>query len=113
MYFTDQKSLKRVVYLNVYSNEPFSFEVPPVISSVSESTAQFLVAEKLSSTPIAEGEILAVMDHVKPPSQPSLLKRVLCPGRSALSIEEQKIFQSLDCLNQKLQSKLDNKENAT
>ncbi|XP_032908764.1 centrosomal protein of 126 kDa isoform X2 [Catharus ustulatus] len=71
---------------------------------VSESTAQFLVAEKLSSTPIAEGEILAVMDHVKPPSQPSLLKRVLCPGRSALSIEEQKIFQSLDCLNQKLQN---------
>ncbi|NXR26195.1 CE126 protein, partial [Cinclus mexicanus] len=71
---------------------------------VSESTAQFLVAEKLASTPIAEGEILAAMDHVKPASQPSLLKRAPCPVRSALSIEEQKIFQSLDCLNQKLQS---------
>lgn len=71
------------------------------------------MAEKLSSTPIAEGEILAAMDPVKPPSQPSLRKRALCPGRSALSIEEQKIFQSLDCLNQKLQSKLNNKENAT
>ncbi|NXH62393.1 CE126 protein, partial [Rhabdornis inornatus] len=71
---------------------------------VSESTAQFLVAEKLASTPIAESKILAAMDHVKPASQPSLLKRALCPGRSALSIEEQKIFQSLDCLNQKLQS---------
>ncbi|NWX63072.1 CE126 protein, partial [Promerops cafer] len=71
---------------------------------VSESTAQFLVAEKLASTPIAEGEILAAMDRVKPASQPSLLKRALCPGRSALSLEEQKIFQSLDCLNQKLQS---------
>ncbi|XP_062370472.1 centrosomal protein of 126 kDa [Cinclus cinclus] len=71
---------------------------------VSESTAQFLVAEKLASTPIAEGEILAAMDHVKPASQPSLLKRAPCPVRSALSIEERKIFQSLDCLNQKLQN---------
>ncbi|XP_014742063.1 PREDICTED: centrosomal protein of 126 kDa [Sturnus vulgaris] len=71
---------------------------------VSESTAQFLVAEKLASTPVAESKILAVMDHMKPASQPSLLKRALCPGRSALSIEEQKIFQSLDCLNKKLQN---------
>ncbi|NXM20482.1 CE126 protein, partial [Ploceus nigricollis] len=71
---------------------------------VSESTAQFLVAEKLSSTPIAEGEILAAMDRVKPDRQLSLLKRALCPGRSTLSIEEQKIFQSLECLNQELQS---------
>ncbi|NXK63395.1 CE126 protein, partial [Sylvietta virens] len=71
---------------------------------VSESTAQFLVAEKLASTPIAEGEILAAMAHVEPASQPSLLKRAPCPGRSGLSVEEQKIFQSLYCLNQKLQS---------
>ncbi|NWY27717.1 CE126 protein, partial [Pheucticus melanocephalus] len=71
---------------------------------VSESTAQFLVAEKLASTPIAESEILAVMDRVKPARQLSLLKRALCPGRSTLSIEEQKIFQSLDCLDEKLQS---------
>ncbi|NXO71662.1 CE126 protein, partial [Phainopepla nitens] len=71
---------------------------------VSESTVQFLVAEKLASTPIAEGEILAAMDCVKPASQPSLLKRDPCPGRTALSVEEQKIFQSLYCLNQKLQS---------
>ncbi|NWR07435.1 CE126 protein, partial [Paradoxornis webbianus] len=71
---------------------------------VSESTAQFLVAEKLASTPISEAEILVAMDRVKPGSQPSLLKRAPCPGRSGLSVEEQKIFQSLDCLNQKLQS---------
>ncbi|NWW04491.1 CE126 protein, partial [Oreocharis arfaki] len=71
---------------------------------VSESTAQFLVAEKLASTPISEGEILAAMDRVEPASKPSWLNRALCPGRSALSVEEQKIFQSLDCLNQKLQS---------
>ncbi|NXJ24650.1 CE126 protein, partial [Dicrurus megarhynchus] len=71
---------------------------------VSESIAQFLVAEKLASTPISEGEILAAMDRMEPASQPSLLNRALCPGRNALSVEEQKIFQSLDCLNQKLQS---------
>ncbi|NXA82024.1 CE126 protein, partial [Thryothorus ludovicianus] len=71
---------------------------------VSESTAQFLVAEKLARTPVAEGEILAAMDRVKPASPASLLKGAPCPGRSALSMEEQKIFQSLDCLNQKLQS---------
>ncbi|KAM3678347.1 centrosomal protein of 126 kDa [Ammospiza maritima maritima] len=71
---------------------------------VSESTAQFLVAEKLASTPVAEGEILAVMDRVKPDRQLSLLRRALCPGRSTLSIEEQKIFQSLDCLDEKLQN---------
>ncbi|NWW59137.1 CE126 protein, partial [Ifrita kowaldi] len=71
---------------------------------VSESIAQFLVAEKLASTPISEGEILAAMDRMEPASQPSLLNRAPCPGRSALSVEEQKIFQSLDCLNQKLQS---------
>ncbi|NXS36717.1 CE126 protein, partial [Pomatostomus ruficeps] len=62
---------------------------------VSESTAQFQVAEKLASTPMAEGEILEAMDLVQPAP---------CPGGNALSVEEQKIFQSLDCLNQKLQS---------
>ncbi|NWT15462.1 CE126 protein, partial [Vireo altiloquus] len=71
---------------------------------VSESTAQFLVAEKLASTPISEDEILAAMQRMEAASQPSLLNRTPCPGRSTLSVEEQKIFQSLDCLNQKLQS---------
>ncbi|NWX70990.1 CE126 protein, partial [Alca torda] len=71
---------------------------------VSESTVQFLMAEKLASTPASEGEILAAMENVQPASQPSLLNRAPCLGTSALSIEEQKIFQSLDRLNQRLQS---------
>ncbi|XP_050189898.1 centrosomal protein of 126 kDa [Myiozetetes cayanensis] len=71
---------------------------------VSESTVQFLMAEKLANTPIAEGEILAAMDSVQPASQPSLLNRAPCPGMSALSVEEQRIFQSLNCLNQRLQN---------
>ncbi|KFR13847.1 Uncharacterized protein KIAA1377, partial [Opisthocomus hoazin] len=78
--------------------------VTPVISSVSESTLQFLVAEKLASTPIAEDEILADMERVQPARQPLLLSRAPCPGVSTLSVEEEKIFQSLDCLNQRLQS---------
>ncbi|XP_027533159.1 centrosomal protein of 126 kDa isoform X2 [Neopelma chrysocephalum] len=71
---------------------------------VSESTIQFLMAEKLANTPIAEGEILAAMDSVQPARQPSLLNRAPCPGMSALSVEEQRIFQSLNCLNQRLQT---------
>ncbi|XP_050767435.1 centrosomal protein of 126 kDa [Gymnogyps californianus] len=71
---------------------------------VSESTLQFLMAEKLASTPVAEDEILAAMESVPPARQPLLLNRAPCPGMSALSVEEQKIFQSLDRLNQRLQS---------
>ncbi|KAM6099465.1 centrosomal protein of 126 kDa isoform 3-T3 [Theristicus caerulescens] len=71
---------------------------------VSESTVQFLMAEKLASTPAAEDEILAAMESVQPARQPPLLNRAPCPGMSALSVEEQKIFQSLDRLNQRLQN---------
>ncbi|NXW24063.1 CE126 protein, partial [Circaetus pectoralis] len=71
---------------------------------VSESTAQFLMAEKLASTPVAEDEILAAMESVQPARQPLLLHRALRPGMSTLSVEEQKIFQSLDRLDQRLQS---------
>ncbi|NXS55239.1 CE126 protein, partial [Brachypteracias leptosomus] len=71
---------------------------------VSESTVQFLVAEELARTPATEDEILAAMESVHPARQPSLLHRAPCPGMAALSVEEQKIFQSLDRLNQRLQS---------
>uniref|UniRef100_A0A8C5TWQ9 Centrosomal protein 126 n=1 Tax=Malurus cyaneus samueli TaxID=2593467 RepID=A0A8C5TWQ9_9PASS len=93
---TGKSHISESGHLLLNAMSPFSFEVPPVIPSVSESTAQFLVAEKLASTPMAEGEILAAMDHVEPASQLSLLNRAPCPGRTALSAEEQKIFQSLD-----------------
>ncbi|XP_074012873.1 centrosomal protein of 126 kDa [Numenius arquata] len=83
--------------------ELFSFEVTPVISSVSESTVQFLMAEKLAGTSAAEGDILAAMGSVQPARHPPLLNRAPSLGMTALSVEEQKIFQSLDCLNQRLQ----------
>ncbi|KFP06004.1 Uncharacterized protein KIAA1377, partial [Calypte anna] len=85
-------------------HEIFSFEVTLVISPVSESTAQFLMAEKLASTAAAEDEILAAMERVQPACQLPLPSRTPGLPRSALSIEEQKIFQYLDHLNQRLQS---------
>lgn len=84
-----------------------------VISSVSESTAQFLVAEKLTSTAAVEDEILAAMGSVQPARQPLLCNTAPRPGMSALSLEEEKIFQSLDRLNQRLQSKFNNKKHPT
>ncbi|NXY17948.1 CE126 protein, partial [Atrichornis clamosus] len=102
-----QNSLCTVQLSPVQSaSDPVAQKMKSIYKSeeVSESTVQFLMAEKLASTPIAEDEILAALDHVQPTSQPSLLNRALCPGMSALSVEEQKIFQSLDCLNQRLQS---------
>ncbi|NXL83411.1 CE126 protein, partial [Alectura lathami] len=71
---------------------------------VSESTAQFLMAEQLASTAAAEDEILATMESVQQARQPLLLNTAPRLGMSALSIEEEKIFQSLDHLNQRLQS---------
>ncbi|NWH72064.1 CE126 protein, partial [Piaya cayana] len=81
-----------------------SFEVTPLTASVSESTVQFLLAEKLASMPVAEDEILAAMESVQSASQPLLSNRALCLGTSALSVEEEKILQSLDHLNQRLQN---------
>ncbi|NXP78862.1 CE126 protein, partial [Ramphastos sulfuratus] len=73
-------------------------------NEVSESTVQFLIAEKLSTTPAAEDDTLAAMESVHPGRQPLLFNRTPCPRMTALSVEEQKIFQSLHHLNQRLQS---------
>uniref|UniRef100_A0A8C8VRD1 Centrosomal protein 126 n=1 Tax=Pelusios castaneus TaxID=367368 RepID=A0A8C8VRD1_9SAUR len=72
---------------------------------VSESTAQFLLAENLIGTSVTEGEILTAMERVQPPAQSLGLNKAQRLGMSALSLEEQKILQSLDRLNQRLQSK--------
>ncbi|XP_068786496.1 centrosomal protein of 126 kDa isoform X1 [Struthio camelus] len=71
---------------------------------VSESTVQFLMAEQLAGTSRAEDEILAAMESAQPAKQPMLLNKAQCLGMSVLSVEEQKIFQSLDHLNQRLQN---------
>ncbi|XP_074837805.1 centrosomal protein of 126 kDa [Carettochelys insculpta] len=71
---------------------------------VSESTAQFLVAENLAGTSASEGEILAAMDATQPPGQTMVLNKAQRRGMSAVSLEEHKILQSLDRLNQRLQN---------
>uniref|UniRef100_K7G0F3 Centrosomal protein 126 n=1 Tax=Pelodiscus sinensis TaxID=13735 RepID=K7G0F3_PELSI len=89
---------------------PFQCEFEPVKTvsgnpnsdEVSESTAQFLLAENLAGTSVTEGEILAAMETVQPPGQTMMLNKAQRRGRSALSLEEQKILQSLDRLNQRL-----------
>ncbi|NXR05659.1 CE126 protein, partial [Semnornis frantzii] len=73
-------------------------------NEVSESTVHSLTAEKLSSTPAGEDDTLAAMESVHPGRQPLLFSRTPCPRMTALSVEEQKIFQSLHHLNQRLQS---------
>ncbi|XP_039398155.1 centrosomal protein of 126 kDa isoform X1 [Mauremys reevesii] len=76
----------------------------PNSDEVSESTAQFLLAENLAGTSVTEGEILAALETVQPPGQTMVLNKAQRRGMSALSLEEQKILQSLDRLNQRLQN---------
>ncbi|XP_050796336.1 centrosomal protein of 126 kDa isoform X3 [Gopherus flavomarginatus] len=76
----------------------------PNSDEVSESTAQFLLAENLAGTSVTEGEILAALETVQPPGQTMVLNKAKRRGMSALSLEEQKILQSLDRLNQRLQN---------
>ncbi|NWX95699.1 CE126 protein, partial [Nothoprocta ornata] len=102
-----------------YFNRIYSVQLDPVQSAfepvqnmkdayesdeVSESTAQFLLAEDLSGTSCAEDEILAAMESAQPAKQPLLPNKAQCLGMSALSVEELRIFQSLDHLDQRLQS---------
>ncbi|XP_069058477.1 centrosomal protein of 126 kDa isoform X1 [Pleurodeles waltl] len=68
-----------------------------------ESTSQFLMAENMVGTPSAEGELLAVMESMKPSKQNMLQSKAQRLGISALSLEEQKLLHSLDRLNQRLQ----------
>uniref|UniRef100_A0A8C0JG06 Centrosomal protein 126 n=1 Tax=Chelonoidis abingdonii TaxID=106734 RepID=A0A8C0JG06_CHEAB len=75
-----------------------------IVSYFSESTAQFLLAENLAGTSVTEGKILAALETVQPPGQTMVLNKVQQRGMSALSLEEQKILQSLDRLNQRLQN---------
>ncbi|KAL8191086.1 UNVERIFIED_CONTAM: hypothetical protein K2H54_067512 [Gekko kuhli] len=72
---------------------------------VSDSTTQFLLAEQLANTAATEGEILTYLDTGQQPKPAVVLNRPLRPGMSALSLEEHRVLQSLDRLNQRLQSK--------
>ncbi|XP_019380705.1 PREDICTED: centrosomal protein of 126 kDa isoform X2 [Gavialis gangeticus] len=89
---------------------PFQYTFEPVqaVSGIpnsdEESTAQFLLAEKLASISVTEGEMLSAMETTQPHRQPLVLNKPQRLGMTALSMEEHKILQSLDHLNQRLQN---------
>eukprot|EP00062_Callorhinchus_milii_P007277 gi/632949202/ref/XP_007890014.1/ PREDICTED: uncharacterized protein KIAA1377 homolog [Callorhinchus milii] len=72
-------------------------------SSVSESTAQFMLAENLVKMHTPDNDILAAMEKIQTQRRAFLQHKVQHFGLSALSFEEQKLLQSLDRLNQRLQ----------
>ncbi|XP_073518235.1 centrosomal protein of 126 kDa isoform X2 [Phyllobates terribilis] len=70
-------------------------------AEVSESTAQFMLAENLAETSATDGEILAAMQAMQANKQSAVTHRA---PHTALSIEEQRLLQSLNRLNQRLQN---------
>ncbi|KAG8452973.1 hypothetical protein GDO86_004688 [Hymenochirus boettgeri] len=74
-------------------------------NEVSESTVQFLLAENMVKTSATEREILAMMQAAQINKTNLPMHRAQNTCLSALSLEEQRILQSLDRLNQRLQSK--------
>lgn len=83
----------------------FSSEVPPATSWVSERTVPFLRA--------GEPEIPAARGGEQQPARQPLPSPAPCPAIRELSIQEEKIIQSLDRLNQRLQSKFHNQSGPT
>ncbi|XP_053312487.1 centrosomal protein of 126 kDa [Spea bombifrons] len=71
----------------------------PAAGEVSESTVQFMLAENLVETSASDREILTAMQAIQTNKHKSLN-----PSPSALSLEEQRLLQSLDRLNQRLQN---------
>lgn len=80
------------------AHEPGQTHSATHAGEVSESTAQFMLAENLVETSATDGEILAAMQEVQANKQSAMQKA----PHTALSIEEQRLLQSLDRLNQRL-----------
>ncbi|XP_073439036.1 centrosomal protein of 126 kDa [Dendrobates tinctorius] len=70
-------------------------------AEVSESTAQFMLAENLAETSATDGEILAAMQAMQASKHSTVIHKA---PHTALSIEEQRLLQSIDRLNQRLQN---------
>ncbi|XP_069615289.1 centrosomal protein of 126 kDa isoform X1 [Ranitomeya imitator] len=70
-------------------------------ADVSESTAQFMLAENLAETSATDGEILAAMQAMQANKHSAATHKA---PHTALSIEEQRLLQSLERLNQRLQN---------
>ncbi|KAM8977658.1 centrosomal protein of 126 kDa [Pelodytes ibericus] len=86
------------------SQEPGQTRAIPTSTEVSESTAQFMLAENLVETSATDGEILAAMQAIQASKQGFLTHKAQSTGPSALSLEERRLLQSLDRLNHRLQN---------
>lgn len=86
------------------TQEPAQVHPSSASVEVSESTAQFMLAENLVETSATDGEILAAMQTLQANKQNFRSHKSPNTGHTALSIEEQRLLQSLDRLNQRLQS---------
>ncbi|XP_053166370.1 centrosomal protein of 126 kDa isoform X2 [Hemicordylus capensis] len=71
---------------------------------VSDSTSQFLQAENLKNMTATEGEILTGSDTGQLYKNTVVLNRTQRQGMSALSLEEHRVLQSLERINQRLQN---------
>ncbi|KAM4701543.1 centrosomal protein of 126 kDa [Discoglossus pictus] len=74
----------------------------PNSNEVTDSTVQFMLAENLVETSATDADILAAMQAMQANKQSFLMHKAHNTGLSALSIEEQRLLQSLDRLNQRL-----------
>ncbi|XP_035687747.1 uncharacterized protein LOC118423627 isoform X3 [Branchiostoma floridae] len=77
------------------AQEPGNRTAGPTDSEVTESLAAFLEAEYMSDQPISEAEIAAALDAMQN-------RQTGQKAPSALSMEERRLLQSLDRLNQRL-----------
>nr|XP_006009485.1 PREDICTED: centrosomal protein of 126 kDa [Latimeria chalumnae] len=84
------------------SSEPAQTMSGTSTNKVSESTTQFLLAENLVETSAVEDEILGAMEITQAQKQAFLQHKAQRLGITALSIEEQRLLQSLEHLNQRL-----------
>ncbi|CAI9591613.1 unnamed protein product [Staurois parvus] len=86
------------------THEPAQVHPASASVEVSESTAQFMLAENLVETSATDGEILAAMQTLQANKHNLQSHKSPNTGHTALSIEEQRLLQSLDRLNQRLQT---------
>ncbi|XP_048389248.1 centrosomal protein of 126 kDa isoform X2 [Stegostoma tigrinum] len=70
---------------------------------VSQSTEQFMLAENMVETSAQDSDILSAMETIETQQYSFLQNKVQRLGLSALSFEEQKLLQSLDRLDKRLQ----------
>ncbi|XP_036379265.1 centrosomal protein of 126 kDa [Megalops cyprinoides] len=82
---------------------PVPAQLTRPLLAVSDSTAQFLLAENLAESSATDADILAAMETVQTQRQ-GMVQHVQHLGPSALSLEEQRLLLSLDRLNHRLQS---------